>query len=51
MLRIDKRGDSAGGLCLRDNVQGERRFAARLGSEHLDDTTSWHPFATERHIE
>src|SRR5215213_2265217 len=41
VLGVDKGGEASCFLRLGDDVQGEGRLAARLGTEDLDDATPW----------
>ena len=51
VLGVDEGGDAAGLLGLGDGVQGERRLAARLGAEDLDDPAAGHALAAQGDVE
>ena len=47
MLGVDERGHAPVPLGLRDRVQRDRRLAARLRAEHLDDPAARQPLAPQ----
>ena len=51
VLGVDHRGNAAGLLGLGSDVQSERRLAARLGSEDLDDAAARQASAAEGDVE
>ena len=51
VLGVDERRDAAGRLRLGDDLQRERRLAARLGAVDLDDAPARHAADAERGVE
>src|SRR5215203_2712323 len=51
VLGVDEGGEASCFLRLGDDVQGEGRLAARLGTEDLDDETPWDPANAEGDVE
>jgi hypothetical protein len=51
VLGVDERAHAAGLLRLGDRVQGQRRLAARLRPEDLDDAPARQPAGPQRHVE
>ena len=48
---VDEGGDAAGLLGLGDDVQGERRLAARFGAEDFDDAAAGKALAAQGDVE
>jgi hypothetical protein len=51
VLRVDERGGAARPLRLRDDRQGQRGLAARLGAVDLGDASARNAAHAERHVE
>ena len=51
VLDVDERGHAADPLGVGHGVQGQRRLAARLGAEQLDDPAPGQPLAAQRQVE
>ena len=51
VLGVDERRDAAVPLGVGHRVQGDRRLAARLGAEQLDDPAPRQPLAAQRQVE
>ena len=51
MLGIDERGDTTSALCIRDDVETQRRLTARLGAVDLGDSTTRNSANSDRRIE
>ena len=51
VLGVDEGRDAVGLLSLGDDVQGQRRLAARFRAKDLDDAAAGNPLAAQGHVE